>query len=105
MQVHVELAVREVVRDLVRPAHGQRGLADAGCPADRRDHCCPRYPVARQGQHLVERGQLIRAPDEMPRPGRQLPRHGRRHTAGRGRRRPWNRQGGVAGKHLLMQIL
>ena len=35
-QVHIQLPVGEPVGDLVRPVHGQRGLAHPGRPADRR---------------------------------------------------------------------
>jgi hypothetical protein len=34
-QIHVQVAVREPVRDAMRPVHGESGLADAGSAGDR----------------------------------------------------------------------
>ena len=74
-QVHIQLAVGEPAGDLVRPVHGQRGLADPGRAADRRDHHAPAACCRPRVEQAGQRGQLRCPAGEVPHRGRQLPRH------------------------------
>ena len=72
VQVEKELAVRKPDRDLVRPVHDQRRLAD---PAHAGDHD---HPTARPGPRpgdVVELLEVAAPPDEPGHVGRQLGRH------------------------------
>ena len=90
-QVHVQLPVGEPVRGLVRPVHGQRGLADPGCSPDRRDdHRSPAGGrlVRQPGQGLQFGGPAAEVGDG----GRQLVRP---------RRLPLSRPGRRGGRERL----
>ncbi len=115
-QVDVELSVGEAVGDLVRPVHGQGGLADAAHAADRTDHDRGRRAgmVGQQGSDTVEFGLSA---DERGQIGGQLRRAGRVRGDGafvdrefwlRGRVRPRGRgqvEGGVGAEDALVQVL
>jgi len=81
-QVDEELAVGEPDRHLVRPVHGQGGLAGPGRPRQHRDDHTLRmgHVLFRQGG---EPGELTGASGEGARRGGQLPRHGTRRRVAR----------------------
>jgi hypothetical protein len=70
-EVDVELPVGEAVGHLMRPVHGQRGLADAGHSVDGGDHHCVRGDgtVGQRREDLVQFGAPTR---EHGQTGRQL---------------------------------
>jgi hypothetical protein len=72
-QVHVELAVRELGPALVRPVHGQGGLADATAAVDGADH----HRLPGHAPEPAQGGQFRGAADEVRGSPRQLPRHRR----------------------------
>jgi hypothetical protein len=82
-QVGVELPVRELIRDLVRPLKRQRRLPHPGRPPDGGDDDAGTdgRPAA---EHGVKRRQLRPPPGEVRDPRWQLPRHGGLPYAGRG---------------------
>jgi hypothetical protein len=90
-QVDVQLPVGEPVRDLVRPVHGQRGLAYSRRSPDRADHHrrLRAGPVKQPGQRL----QLGRAAGEPRHHWRQLPRRAPRGLGLRRLRRLRHRGG------------
>ena len=96
-QVDVQLAVREAVGDLVRPVHGQGGLADACHPADGADHHGGRV-LAPGGQQGVGLGEFAAPPGEDRQVGRQLRRAGRVRGGRGGGRGPGSGIGAAAAR-------
>jgi hypothetical protein len=86
-QVDEELAVGEPRRDLVRPVHSERGLADAGWARHRADDHGGRM-LAGTGQQGVEPREVLGVSGEVPHRQRQLRRDRTSHrNSGNGDRR------------------
>lgn len=106
VQVDVELAVREAVAHLVRPVHGQRGLADAGGAADGRDDhgvCCPQLLLGRK--QCVESGEFAGTAGKTRGVVREFGGHGALARFGerrRGRSRPMQEEGAVVAQHRFV---
>ncbi len=100
----MQLAVREARDDLIRPLHGQGGLAHPAGSADRCDRHRPRRLVAGLIQQLGQLRQLLCPADEVPQRPWQFPGHNRFATACRQRSRLGSLQISIGVKDLLVDL-
>jgi hypothetical protein len=82
-QVHVQLPVREAVRNPMRPLQREGRLAHARGPADRGDHQRPGCVLRHLIQEFVELLQFAGPPGELRHGRGKLPGHHRRSAAAR----------------------